>query len=188
MNIGKDDKILIKGIRQGDKAVFSHLYDIYYRRLFLFAQSYLRDAAISEDIVQDLFFNLWEKREELLITSSLSAYLFRAVHNRSIQYLRHKKVSNHFETDQQLKLKEAEIMYHASTDYIFSEIKLNEIADIVRRTFETLPEKSKEIFSLSREHTATNKEIAEKLKIDITVEYHISKVLKILRNALEDYF
>lgn len=189
MNINKDDKLLIKGIRQGDKAVFKHLYDVYYRRLFLFAQSYIQDVSISEDIVQDLFFNLWEKREELLITSSLSSYLFRAVHNRSIQYLRHKKVSEIYENDQQTKLKEAEIMYHASTDYIFTEVKLNEIEKIVRQTFETLPERSKEIFSLSRDHIATNKDIADKLKIDIkTVEYHITKVLKTLRDALKDYF
>jgi RNA polymerase sigma-70 factor (ECF subfamily) len=60
-------------IRAGDKAVFRRLYDLYYIRLFLYAKSYLDDASDAEDIVQELFFELWKKREELEILTSLSS-------------------------------------------------------------------------------------------------------------------
>jgi RNA polymerase sigma-70 factor (ECF subfamily) len=185
----KDEKQLFTGIRRGDEKAFKRLFDLYYQRLFLYALSYIEDNAASEDIVQEVFFNLWEKRNELLITVSLSSYLFRSVHNRSIQYLRHKKVSENYQLNYQLKLKEADLLYHTSGDYTFSEIQFKEIEDIIKATFESLPEKTKEIFSLSRNHINTNKEIADKLNIDIkTVEYHISKALGTLRQALKEYF
>jgi len=189
MKNNKDEKQLLAGLRHGDEKVFRHLFDLYYQRLFLYAFSYGEDNAVSEDIVQEVFFNLWEKRKELIITVSLSSYLFRSVHNRSIQYLRHKKVTDNYQLNYQLKLKEADILYHTSGDYTFSEIQFKEIEKIIKATFESLPDKTKEIFSLSRNHVNTNKEIADKLNIDIkTVEYHITKALGILREALKEYF
>ncbi len=185
----KDETNLIRRIKRGDKEAFKHLFDTYYQRLFLYALSYVEDIDVSEDIVQELFFNLWEKRREVIITTSLSSYLFRAVHNRSIQFLRHKKVASNYEAMHNFKLKEADMLYQSSGDFTFSEIQLNEIQDIITRTFDLLPEKTREIFTLSRDHSNSNKEIAKILKISIkTVEYHITKTLKILRTALNDYF
>ena len=84
------DLDIIKRIKRGDKEIFRKLFDIYYQRLYLYAKSYVEETSVSEDIIQDLFFYIWEKRKELIINSSVSSYLYRAVHNRSIQYLRHK--------------------------------------------------------------------------------------------------
>jgi RNA polymerase sigma-70 factor, ECF subfamily len=183
------EKNIISLIREGDKIVFRRLYDLYYTRLFLYARSYVEDAGDAEDIVQELFFELWKKREELDILTSLSSYLFRAVHNRCIQYLRHRKVVAGFESMHQLKLKDAEILYSTSSDYTFTEIQFREIAEIYDKTNHTLPEKTREIFKLSRTSFKSNKEIAAMLHIEIkTVEYHISKALKLFYAALKDYF
>jgi RNA polymerase sigma-70 factor (ECF subfamily) len=176
-------------IRAGDKAVFRRLYDLYYIRLFLYAKSYLDDASDAEDIVQELFFELWKKREELEILTSLSSYLYRAVHNRSIQFLRHRKVVEGFENLHQLKMREAEILYSSASDFTFSEMQFKEIEQVFDNTNKTLPEKTREIFRLSRSEFKSNKEIAGLMNVEIkTVEYHISKALKIFYKALKEYF
>jgi RNA polymerase sigma-70 factor, ECF subfamily len=181
------EQSIILAIQRGDKEVFRKLFDVYYKRFLLYAKSYVTDPADAEDIVQNLFFNLWEKREELIILTSLTAYLFRALHNRCIQYLRHKKVAAEFESFHLLKMKEAEIMIESS-DFSFTEIQFKELQHIIEQTSESLPEKTREIFKLSRESYKTNKEIAGMLDIQIkTVEYHISKALKVFYYALKDF-
>lgn len=183
------EKITIHRIRKGDKETFRKLFELYYQRLFLYAKSYLGNTDESEDLMQDLFIHLWEKRKDLVIFSSLSAYLFRSVHNRCIQILRHRQVIARNELRHRLKLKEAEILYNASADFIFSEQKLKEIQHIYEQTNSTLSDKTREIFHLSREQSKTNKEIAGILGIQVkTVEYHISKALKTFNTALKDYF
>jgi RNA polymerase sigma-70 factor (ECF subfamily) len=183
------EKKIVKRIRNGDVKVFEELFNIYYHRLMLYALSYVEENQVAEDIVQEIFFNIWKNRKDNLINTSISSYLFRAVHNRSIQYLRHKKVMSHYEEKHLLKIKEAEMLYSLAGDYHYSEIQYNEIERILNKTFDSLPEKTREIFKLSRENNTSNRKIAEILQIDVkTVEYHISKTLKILRHALNDYF
>ena len=183
------EKVTIRLIRKGDKKVFRTLFELYYQRLFLYANSYLENSNEAEDVIQDLFVHLWEKRNELTIFSSLSSYLFRAVHNRCLQILRHKKVVAKYENKHKLKLKEVEILYNSSADFSFTENQLREIKQIFNRTNSTLPEKTREIFRLSRQQLKSNKEIASMLNIKLkTVEYHITKALRVFNAALKDYF
>jgi RNA polymerase sigma-70 factor (family 1) len=184
----QSEQNIIQLIRNGDKEVFRILFDVYYKRLLVYARSYSNENGEAEDIVQDLFFSLWEKRNELVILTSLSSYLFRAVHNRCIQHLRHKKVVEGFEITQRLRLKEAEVLYQSASDYSFTELHFKEIQNILDKTSSKLPSKTHEIFRLSRESSKTYKEIAEALNIEVkTVEYHISKALKVYYAALKDY-
>ncbi len=184
-----EERKIVRRIRKGDVKVFEELFNVYYHRLIIYALSYVEENQAAEDIVQEIFFSIWKNRKDNLINTSISSYLYRAVHNRSIQYLRHKKVMSDYEEKHLLKIKEAEMMYGLSGGYHYSEIQYNEIERIMNQTFDTLPEKTREIFRLSRENNTTNRKIAEALKIDVkTVEYHISKTLKLLRHALNDYF
>jgi RNA polymerase sigma-70 factor (ECF subfamily) len=185
----KNENNTVRRIKQGDKEVFRNLFEIYYQRLFLYAKSYVEDADTAKDIVQDLFINLWEKRKNLVIISSLSSYFFRAIHNRSIQFLRHKKVISKYKEKHLLKLKEAEILYNTSVDFTLSDVQFNEIRDILNKTYNSLPAKTREVFRLSREEAKSNPTIANTLNINIkTVEYYITKALKVFHNALKDYF
>lgn len=184
-----EERKIIRRIRKGEPKVFEELFNVYYHRLIIYAISYVEEIQAAEDIVQEIFFSIWKNRKDSLINTSISSYLYRAVHNRSIQYLRHKKVKSDYEEKHLLKIKEAEMMYGLSGEYHYSEIQYNEIEKIMNQTFDTLPEKTREIFRLSRENNTTNRKIAEAMKIDVkTVEYHISKTLKLLRHALNDYF
>lgn len=183
------EKITIRRIRKGDKEIFVKLFDLYYQRLFLYARSYVRNDEEAEDMVQNVFLHLWEKRKDLVIFSSVSAYLFRSIHNRSIQHLRHQKVVAKHAERHKLRIREAEILYNSSADFSFSEQQIKEIQQIFNKTNNLLPEKTREIFRLSRGSSKTNKEIAGMLGITIkAVEYHITKALKVFNTALKDYF
>ena len=184
-----EEKVTLSLIRKGDRKVFRKLYDIYYYRLFLYAKSYLEDEDEAEDVVQELFIHLFEKRKDLMIFSSLTSYFFRSVHNKCIQILRHRKVVAGHEERHRLKIREAEILYNRAANFSFSEHQLIEIQKIFLQANEALPEKTREIFRLSREQSKQNKEIAQLLNIKLkTVEYHISKALKSFSSALKDYF
>lgn len=185
----KNENNIVRQIRQGDKEVFRDLFEIYYQRLFLYAKSYVGDPDTAKDIVQDLFIHLWEKRKNLVIISSLSSYFFRAIHNRSIQFLRHKKVISKYKEKHLLKLKEAEILYNTSVDFTLSDVQFNEIQNILNETYNSLPAKTREVFRLSRQEAKSNRVIANTLNINIkTVEYYITKALKVFHSALKDYF
>ena len=184
----KYERKIIAGIKRGDKAVFRELFDTYYTKLLLYAKSYVDNNKEAEDIVQDLFFHLWEKRKDIVIFSSVSAYFFRAVHNRCIQHLRHKKVVKGYEERHLFKIKEAEILYRTSTDFSFSSVQIKEIQSILDRVYDDLPEKTRQIFRLSRESSKSNKDIADALDMSVkNVEYYISKALRKFRFALRDY-
>ncbi len=185
---GKEDILISKGIQNGDKVIFQKLYERHYYRLLLYAKSYVQDDSIAEDITQDIFFTLWEKRNDIIIKNSISSYLFRAVHNKCIQHLRHQKIKEGFEKYHELKLKEANLLYYKWNDSNVSFGEFDEIENIISKTIDSFPDKTREIFNLSRKKDLQNKEISEKLNIDIkTVEYHISKALKSFKNALKDF-
>jgi RNA polymerase sigma-70 factor (ECF subfamily) len=186
--MNKKDQYILKKIRAGDKSGFRVLFDQYYKRLYLYATSYLEDQFVAEDIVQDIFISMWENRKNLKINTSISSYLFSAIHNRCIHYLRKMKVRNIHRQNEILKLKEAEILSGNSNDFFFSEIESDEIRQIIIHVFDSLPEKTQNIFRLSRTGLLTYAEIAKHLDISIkTVEYHISKALKEFRLALQPY-
>lgn len=188
--MNKNEKKLLKRLKNNDHNAFREIFYLYYNRLLNYAKSYLQDKCIAEDIVQDIFFNIWVKRNELEINISLSSYLYRAVHNRCIQYLRQNYVNENIDdTEKSLKLKEAEILYQLYNDFSFSELEFKEMEKIVKEIYISLPQKTREIFDLSREHNLTYQEISETLNMNIkTIEYHISRALKAFREALNDYF
>ncbi len=189
ISMDNQEKVTIHLIRKGDPSVFRKLYDVYYYRLFLYAKSYLDNENEAEDVVQELFIHLYEKRKELIVFSSLTSYFFRSVHNKCIQVLRHRKVIVDHEERHRFKIREAEILYNRAANFTFSEQQLKEIQQIFQRANEDLPDKTREIFRLSREQSKSNKEIAHILNIQLkTVEYHITKALKSFSTVLKDYF
>jgi RNA polymerase sigma-70 factor (ECF subfamily) len=184
-----DEEIqILKKINNGDNEAFRHLFNLYYRRLTIYASGYLENNLAAEDLVQDLFVDIWEKRDRLVINSSVSSYFFSAIHNRCIQQLRRIKVQQNWQNKQILKLREAEIMMNNSFDFELSDVEMKEIQKIVDNVLSALPEKTKMIFEMSRKSFLSNQEIADKLKVSLkTVEYHISKVLSKLRSALGNF-
>lgn len=155
-----------------------------FRRYFQFVTysvyRVLPDRTIAEDIAQDVFYDLWRKREKILITSSLKAYLKRAAVNRTLNHIRDRKMN--FEDEEKMP----ELV--SNTASISQKLEADELQEKINAAVDSLPERCRVIFSLSRYEEMSYKEIAKELDISVkTVENQISKALGILRNALASF-
>lgn len=170
------------------KISFSEIYTSYYKRSFLFVKSYVRDEMAAEDIVSEALINLWEtsKREQVEHPLSLLLVMLR---NGALNYLKHQDVKQAVTESISSKMTR-DLNYRISTlqacdpEEIFS----SEITRIIQDTLDSLPEQTRRIFEMSRYECRSIKEIAEELSISPKgVEYHITKSLKVLRVALNEY-
>src|SRR4028118_1080130 len=159
-----------------DEKVFEQVFKTHFKALHSYAYTILKDDAIAEEMVQNVFFKLWEKKEQLDIQTSLKAYLYKAVYHESLNYLKHQKVKS---------VHQAYAMH--STDYTsnLADKKLlqGELENKLQMAMNDLPEQCRTIFQLSRFEELKYREIADTLGLSIkTVENQMGKALKILRS------
>ena len=168
---------------------FDSIYVNNFSRLFLFAKEYVLFDEEAENIVQDIFLMLWEKKDILRVDVSLTAYLFTLVKNKCIDFLRHRMVEQIYsENIQQEYNEELNVKLFAleSFDHNFSSEE--DIETLLRNAIDKLPERCRLIFIKSRIEGKKYKEIAEELNLSVnTVEGQISIALKKLREELKDY-
>ncbi|MBB4038287.1 RNA polymerase sigma-70 factor (ECF subfamily) [Dysgonomonas hofstadii] len=177
-------------IENTDIKQFSSIFLENRSRFVNFAASYLRDEAIAEDIVMESFLYYWENRDSLDNIVNIPAYILVIVKHKSLNYLRnqssHRKIENNIKNYQERLLQENIVSLEAcDPQYLFSD----EVQQIIDSVLISLPEKTREIFIRSRFKSQSYKEIASELSItEKSVEFNISKALKIFRVALRDYF
>ncbi|SHM56140.1 RNA polymerase sigma-70 factor, ECF subfamily [Cyclobacterium lianum] len=165
-----------------DEAVFEKQFKNLFGPLHAYAAALLKDQEAASEIVQTVFLKLWEKRENLQISTSLKAYLYKCVYHDCLNYLKHEKVKQ-----KHLELNRQEIARGSSTVAAFS-LEHKEIADRFANALGGLPDKCRTVFLLSRVEELRYKEIAERLGLSVkTVEAHMGKALKTLRVALAEF-
>ena len=182
--MASDNKI-IELIKQGDIAAFNTLFKSVYLQLYIHCRKFIPDPEDAKDILQNVFLRFWEKRENIDIHTSLNAYLYRAIQNECLNYLRSTGTIEvpQCETTNVLFREEAEDNDPHST------LSVLEIEQIMENTIEELPDQCKSIFKLSRINGLKNQEIADKLDISVrTVETQIYRALKILKSRLASGF
>ena len=165
-------------IRNGDVGQFESLFRSSYVSLVRYAKTLIKDHDSAEEIVQDLFFRLWQDREKLKIESSLNGYLLRSVHNRCLHYIEHNRVvSRHVE---EMSNRQSETQESPSDILNYKELQ-----EKVARILEKLPERCGKIFTMSRFDGLKYTEIAEKLSVSVkTVEANMGRALKEFRKEL----
>jgi len=174
------DSDIIGRIRQGDKQEFEKLFRSSYVSLVRYAKTLLRDHDAAEEIVQELFFRLWQDRQNLRVESSLNGYLFRSVHNRSLHYIEHQKVVSRYAGEVAAA---AELTSEPVTEAIY----YSELQTRVARVLDRLPERCRVIFRMSRFEGLKYNEIADKLAVSLkTVEADMGKALREFRKALAE--
>ncbi|NLA50003.1 MAG: RNA polymerase sigma-70 factor [Bacteroidales bacterium] len=174
------DNEIIKRIRKGDVRQFESLFRTFYVSLVRYAFSFVRDHDTAEEIVQDVFYRIWAGREKINIKRSLSAYLFRAVHNSCLHLLEHRKVVEKHEKE---IIRERETNPESASDLVEYNDLLSAVADVLER----LPARSGQIFCMNRFEGLKYAEIAEKLQISVkTVEAGMSRALKEFKKALKE--
>jgi RNA polymerase sigma-70 factor (ECF subfamily) len=176
---------LINGIKNGDVVAFEELYRQYYIFLCLIAEHIVRNPSDAEEIVSDVFVKLWNIREKIEIIISIKAYLVRAVHNTSINFLEQSKTTNKL-TD---SLNNSDYQLLAwDSDYPLGQLFEKEIMDILDHGINNLPDACRQIFMLSRNENMKYSDIADKLGISVnTVKTQMKIALSRLRETLRDY-
>jgi len=171
------DSYIFRQIKAGDEVAFSRLFDEYYVSLCYFANKFIRDIDASRSVVQQVYVDLWEKREKIDIFWSVKSYMYNSVRNRSIDYLRKNKNS--------VSLTDPE---NDTRQIPFRDlVEESELNELINSSINKLPEKCRAIFLLCRFEGLKYSEIAQKLNISVkTVEMQIGIALKKLRESLSD--
>lgn len=168
---------------------FENIYVAHYSRMKRFAQEYVIREEDAENIVQDVFLDLWEQNLLLLSHTNLFAYLFTAVKNRCIDFLRHKtivqKTTDKLQEDYMKALQIKFQSLETFDEQLFSE---PDIETTIQTAIESLPQKCREIFILNKIEGKKQKIIAQELNISInTVESQMAIAYKKLKETLKDY-
>lgn len=177
---GVADDILLKLVSTGDEQAFRTLYLRHWNKLFNASKKRLADEEVAAEIVQDIFVELWIKRADLDI-EVLERYLYQSVKFKVIDYYRASIVRQKYATAfaKEPLFEDAIVEHH---------LALQDLRSTVERGLNQLPIKTREIFRLNRFEDRSIREISDNLQIpERTVEYHITKSLKLLRTYLRDY-
>ena len=178
--MSEETDTILQDIQNGNLQEFEKLFKEYYPLLCHYALRFVKDPDQAEEIVQELFCQLWENRKGLKIHTSLKAYLYKATYFNSLQVLRKKGIKNQY------------VDYVKNTKSEQSQpnnlVEENEIYNIVQKTLISLPDRCGQIFKMSRFEGLKYQEIADQLSISIkTVEANMGKALKAFRKNLKDY-
>ncbi len=174
------DDVLVR-LRTGDRSALQIVFQQHYPIVCAVIHRFIQDRNTVEDLAQEVFVRFWEKREQIQINSSLTAYLRRMAINEALGYLRRSKHLHDEEVTPQL----ADTNYDGSAEeqYLHTELEQS-----VRDAINMLPPKCRMVFQLSRFEEMTYQEIADQMDISIkTVENQMGKALRILREKLKGY-
>lgn len=168
---------LVKQLKKQSPVAFEYVFKTYFRQLYVFAEGYVMDESVAEDIVQECFVGLWSKYKSIPDNVKLGGYLYRSVKNACIDYLRSLDVSDKYNK----RLSES-LLYSSAWDFEAS----SDIVDRVKEVFSMLPEKQRRIVELNVVHGQGYKDIAEDLGIaESTVHTHIKRAYKFMRENIK---
>ncbi len=175
----KEEQILITRLKEGNEWAFEIVYKKYSIPLIAYANNITGDNELSKEVVQDFFVRLWQNHQNIAIKDSLKAYFFLSIKNNAVKSINRKR-------------KHEDILDYKLSESVLaefnSELEYIEFSQRVYNAIETLPEKTKEYFQLSRFEDRTNKEIAEIKGVTVkNVEYHMTKALQYLYEKVVQY-
>jgi len=169
---------LVEAIKGNDEKAYRALFDRYYKYLLVTAYAYVKDENTIRDLTQDVFFEIWKKRNSLNIRN-VKAYLRRAVINKALNHIKANRIS--FEDSN-------ETFDVPDRARVQEELEASQLQKVINETIESLPDRCRIIFVMRRMEELSLKEIAAKLDISPkTVENQLTKAIKILRVAVEPY-
>jgi len=172
----------IKPLLVDSEKEFEQLFKEHFKSLYAYAFTILKNEAIAEETVQNVFYKVWEKKVPEHIQTSLKAYLYKAVYHESLNYLKHQKIKAKYQVH----------VMHQTNNHndqgASRKILVKELEEKLRQAMNALPQQCRTIFQLSRFEGLKYQEIADQLGISVkTVENQMGKALKQLRVKLIDY-
>ncbi len=172
---------IVSRLKADDARALDLLYDRYYFRLYRFCKGLIKLEDEVDDILQNVFLKIWLNRFKITTAETFTAYIFTITKNAVVSFIRaHEK-----DIKLRMGLQENQILYDFETE---SKIEYEEMEQKVNSLLEQLPETTKTIYEFSRKQGLSNKEISNKLGVSVkTVEYHITKTLKVFKENLKDF-
>ncbi len=168
-------------LEQEGKIAFETVFKSNYKGLHAYAYTILKDEIMAEEMVQNVFCKLWEKRAGINVQTSLAAYLYRSVYHESLNYLKHLKVREAYGSYARSQLRSA-------VDTAEKKVMVSDLEKKLNEALDQLPEQCRIIFQMSRFEELRYQEIADRLGLSIkTVENQMGKALRILRLKLSDF-
>jgi RNA polymerase sigma-70 factor, ECF subfamily len=177
-----NDTHFIELLAKRDESAFEKVFKDNFKKLQSYAITIVGDENVAEEMVQNVFFKLWDRSEKINIQASIAAYLYRAVYNESCNYLKHQKVKQGFLNYSK------HAMSDISTEKASKKVLVTELEQRIKNALNDLPEQCRTVFQLSRFEELKYQQIADTLGISIkTVEAQMGKALRIMRVKLVDY-
>jgi len=174
------DKDLASQIKTGDKNAYRKLFEKYAPRIYNFSLSYLNDENDAEELVQNVFLKIWEKRTSLDSTQNLKAFIFKIAVNTIYDFIRRKNIEHAFKDY-------ARLNYTANEDYTWHTIIFEEMKQNLDLLVSQLPEQQQKIFQLSKQEGLNSEEIAKKLNLSKrTVENHLYRAISFLKKHFKN--
>ncbi|MFA5420360.1 MAG: RNA polymerase sigma-70 factor, partial [Bacteroidales bacterium] len=168
------------------QSAFEELYNFFYPKLSYFSNQYLLDADAANNVAQDAFTELWEKRSGLHSETNIQAWLFSVTKNKSLKLIGKERSRQKYHD--YLRIRQLDVNYRSLADFDTSNFIFEELQHKIKTALAKLSPSVRLVFEKSRFEDKKNREIAEELGISIkTVEAHISKALKLLRTDLKEY-
>lgn len=173
----RSDEELLQLLKDGNPKAFTAIYNRYWDKLYVVAANKMSDLYQAQELVQEIFLDIWKRRAAITLNSSLNAYLATALKYKIINW-RHRKSIEQRYVDH---AKVADEQEYSMENYLqFEELKAK-----LERLVAKLPEKCQLVYKLSRDEGLSQKEIAKQLDItEKTVEAHLTRALKVLRSGL----
>jgi len=174
MTIAND---LIERLINGDDEAFKEVFNFYVKKVYHFVFGYVKEATQAEDITQNLFIKIWEKKAEINLQKSFDGWIYTIAHRLVIDYFRQHKIKYH--SNSSTEFENDLIVSSLSSDELLNR---HQLESLYEQALQILPPKRKEIFLLSRHEGFSNKKIATHLNLSIkTVENQMTAALSSLR-------
>ncbi|MEO8416013.1 MAG: RNA polymerase sigma-70 factor [Ginsengibacter sp.] len=168
-------------MKEVDSYVFEEIFKTHYSKLCFYANTIMGNLSVSEEIVSDLFTEIWEKRTKVAFNVSTKAYLYKSVYNRCLNYIKHAKIENAYVN--YLLKNQSKNLFTETPSYAYEE---KEISKEIKTAIDNLPEQCQKIFLLSRVQNKKYHEIASILDLSPkTIENQMTIALRKLREALK---
>ena len=178
LNFKINDSVLAGRMRNDDQQAFEQLYNRYFGKVFYFSLRYLQNRAEAQDLVQNVFVNLWEHRKSIDVNQPVKSYIFRSVVNQIYNCLKRRAIRSRY-IEHELSLSDR---YSNQT---YEQVYFNELENSIDEIVNILPPQQQRIFYLSRGKGYSYEKIARKLNISVrTVENQIYRTLKVIRKNL----
>ena len=179
-----NELMILAKIKEGDIKAFEEVFRRYYAPLCWYAAGITGSTESAEEIVEELFYTLWKNREQLQIFQSVKSYLYRAVRNEAVQYCEHQEVKERYSASVQ-SARESE---DSPPDDPHFQLEYKELQTLISHALHKLPDRRRRIFTMHRMQGMKYAEIALALSLSVkTVEAEMTKVLRTLRNEIDNY-